>query len=154
MEKYLVFILLTLFFNNWITPASGCELDSDCIPGLYCCKQIKSCRFSRGPSCDDGACSSDRDCGGSLCCSRDKYCTNVRGSCSSGLSAGIIFVIVFVPLGFLSICICLIIAHCAGSGGNVSGGGGGGGFWGGYGGGGDCGGGGACGGGGGDGGGC
>ncbi len=114
MEKYLVFILLTLFLNSCMTPAGGCELNIDCARGLYCCTQIKSCRSS----CDGVVCSSDRDCGTwtlSKCCSTSNRCTPIGTRCGSknsksggGLSTGKILLIVFVPLG--AILFCLLMA--------------------------------------------
>ena len=143
MEKYLVFILLTLFFNNWMTPVSSCKFNFDCGRGLHCCKQIKSCRSS----CDDVVCSSDGDCGSpsSKCCPTRKRCTPITrtrcGSESDGLTTGAILLIVFVPLGGILFCLFMAwldkgndssgsgfhMTAAGGGGGGGDGGGGGGG---------------------------
>ena len=174
MKKYLAGVVLIFFLTNWMTYANGCESNSDCGIGLYCCRQIRSGRSS----CDDTACSSDMDCGSPFSsCSSEKICTRVihsrsrrsnSKSDSDGLSTGIIVTIVLVPAAFIMFCVCLCcLCSCQGCEGGSGGGGSywmghtGGGYSGGgdYGVGGDCGGGGGggdCGGGGGggDGGGC
>ncbi len=120
MEKYLVFIPFILFFNNWMIRVSGCELNSDCSRGLYCCKEIKSCRSS----CEDVVCNSDKDCGSpsSKCCSINKRCTADRDGCSDK-TVKLFLIVVLVPVG--TVVLCLIIACCVVTGGKcVSGGGG------------------------------
>lgn len=59
MEKHVVFILLAIFDTQWATPVLGCESNSDCDQGLYCCKTTKRCRLS----CFQQVCSSKTDCG-------------------------------------------------------------------------------------------
>ena len=49
MEKHVIFmtfILFAIFHTQWATPVLGCESNSDCDQGLYCCKTIKRCRLS------------------------------------------------------------------------------------------------------------
>ena len=137
MEKYLAGVVLTFFLTNWMTYANGCESNSGCGIGLYCCRQIKSCR----PSCDDTACSSDMDCGPPFSsCSSEKICTHVTHSRrrrsnsksdSDGLSIGItgvivVIVVIAVAVAFVIMYVCFWKIACNTS---TSGGGIGGSYW-------------------------